>query len=830
MFAEKYTRIFTPSDQEFLDEDPTLPAAQRGWCQFFAFASNPYCGIPVDGNAENTTWKCSTATVIDDRVCLVPDALVPRVDPYYGDTRNAFPFDVPAGENRAVWADVHVPTNAVAGTYTGTVDVHAGALHALLTLRVAVLGYTMPPFGTNPAVDLDAGVRGSIGSFCVVMGCSGSSADDRAQVYSLFVRAALEDRFPLTTVAIDDPTAGANRTAFDRWLLPYLNGETPTTTIDGVLPPLWSGLKNRHVFFDGNASAAQWNTWASALGADNVQSALSYYCDEVMNDATSFANACGTPFANNARAGWNSAGAGSAGPPVALIGNQQQYTTARGWTYPNPTTTQAVADTLARANVLIPVDSDVHDKATADGGRAGWGNKRPSYDAAGGWLTTAGHALWSYTSNMSVGGGNGWTPHRYWSGWPSSSGADQPATSERADGLVASAYKISGHFYYEAFHQFANAWHDCSATPNACLYDGFGGHGDGTLFYPGTTAVIGGTRAVAAPLNNIPIESIRLKRYRDGSQDYTLTRLLETGCAGTCITRDHAQLLPIIGGPDAAPGTGLFPSMSATSVGAVRYLAARDQLLDLLSPTVSSAPIRVAYSSTANGNPDVWVTDVDGTNRHTLTNDTHADTQPSWSPDGTRLAFTSNRGGTNQVFVMNADGSNRQLLTTDPVSASKPSWSPDGTKVAFTSRRNGNNDVYVTTLAGAATPLVTGTANDDDATWSADDARLVFASDRAGSGADLYTVNANGSGITIFTGAAGDDDSPDWSRSGTTIAFDRSTGGNYDVLEQNAAGGGLVNLTPSTPSFNDYAPSWSPEKREGRVRQQSSRRRRGTSS
>ena len=46
-----------------------------------------------------------------------PDALIPNIDPIMGEKRNAFPFNVPAGESRAVFVDIHVPASAPAGTY-----------------------------------------------------------------------------------------------------------------------------------------------------------------------------------------------------------------------------------------------------------------------------------------------------------------------------------------------------------------------------------------------------------------------------------------------------------------------------------------------------------------------------------------------------------------------------------------------------------------------------------------------------------------------------------------------------------------------------------------
>src|SRR5438105_3443805 len=45
----------------------------------------------------------------DGAAGMWPDALVPDVDPIAGEKRNAFPFDVPAGESRAVLVDVPAP-------------------------------------------------------------------------------------------------------------------------------------------------------------------------------------------------------------------------------------------------------------------------------------------------------------------------------------------------------------------------------------------------------------------------------------------------------------------------------------------------------------------------------------------------------------------------------------------------------------------------------------------------------------------------------------------------------------------------------------------------
>jgi hypothetical protein len=54
-----------------------------------------------------------------------PDALIPKVDPVYGEHRDAFPVTSPAGENRVAWVDVLVPAGQAAGNYAGSLRVTA---------------------------------------------------------------------------------------------------------------------------------------------------------------------------------------------------------------------------------------------------------------------------------------------------------------------------------------------------------------------------------------------------------------------------------------------------------------------------------------------------------------------------------------------------------------------------------------------------------------------------------------------------------------------------------------------------------------------------------
>ncbi len=76
----------------------------------------------------------------------------------------------------------------------------------------------------------------------------------------------------------------------------------------------------------------------------------------------------------------------------------------------------------------------------------------------------------------------------------------------------------------------------------------------------------------------------------------------------------------------------------------------------------------------------------------------------AWSPDGKRLAFGSGQASSTdnyEIYVMNVDGSNRINLTNSPATDDNPVWSPDGKQIAFNSDRDGNQEIYVMNADGS---------------------------------------------------------------------------------------------------------------------------------
>ncbi|MGD0907203.1 MAG: hypothetical protein ABSA96_06450, partial [Candidatus Acidiferrales bacterium] len=98
----------------------------------------------------NVTIKSATSNTFYNSTGYYPDILIPAVDPYWGQTTNAWPYTVAAGKNQSAWVDVLIPSGAPAGYYLGLVTVKSGST-TLATMPVILAVWQWPNAGYMPS-------------------------------------------------------------------------------------------------------------------------------------------------------------------------------------------------------------------------------------------------------------------------------------------------------------------------------------------------------------------------------------------------------------------------------------------------------------------------------------------------------------------------------------------------------------------------------------------------------------------------------------------------------------------------------------------------------
>ncbi|HEU0053552.1 MAG TPA: hypothetical protein VFQ39_10260, partial [Longimicrobium sp.] len=336
-----------------------------------------------------------------------PDALVPDVDDVVGEKRNAFPFDVGAGESRAIWVEVHVPAGTQAGAVTGAVTVSSDDGEATIPVTVDVWDFTLPT---------TASLRSSFGlSYGVVAAAHGVSGDADARLRARYGQLALDHRITLTGLN-DDGTKETDTGHFDQFYGPLVDGTAPTRL---------AGAKLTSVKYVGDRTSVDEHAlWAKHARAGGWFDRLfDYTCDEPPLTCS-----------------WSdiptrAAAAHGADPAFRTLVTTQLW--------------DAQANDVAQdIDIMVPVVNWTDDKP----GSAVAGDQRARYD---GFLSSGPtKELWLYQSCMSHGCGgtvNIGSPSdsdRYFTGWPSYM-IDASASRNRAMEWISFLEKASGELYWE---------------------------------------------------------------------------------------------------------------------------------------------------------------------------------------------------------------------------------------------------------------------------------------------------------------------------------------------------------------------------------------------
>ncbi|MEC5323042.1 Tol-Pal system beta propeller repeat protein TolB [Aurantimonas sp. A3-2-R12] len=163
------------------------------------------------------------------------------------------------------------------------------------------------------------------------------------------------------------------------------------------------------------------------------------------------------------------------------------------------------------------------------------------------------------------------------------------------------------------------------------------------------------------------------------------------------------------------------------------------------SPRFSPDGQKVIMSLQQDGNANIYAMDLRSRATTRLTSTTAIDTSPSYSPDGQRIVFESDRGGRQQIYVMNPDGSGQQRISFGDGSYSTPVWSPRGDLIAFTKQSGGQFQIGVMRTDGSGERILTSGFHNEGPTWAPNGRVLMFFRDiKGGGGPQLYSIDLTG--------------------------------------------------------------------------------------
>jgi TolB protein len=239
---------------------------------------------------------------------------------------------------------------------------------------------------------------------------------------------------------------------------------------------------------------------------------------------------------------------------------------------------------------------------------------------------------------------------------------------------------------------------------------------------------------------------------------------------------------------------------------------------DAIYESLAGAPgyfdTRVVYVAEsgpkANRTKRLAIMDQDGANVQYITSGKSLALTPRFSPSQQMLTYLNFEDGNPQVYLLDLNSGTQQRLGAFGQMTFSPRFSPDGSTIAFSVEAGGTTNIYALPIgAQQPTQLTSGAAIDTSPSYSPDGGRIVFESDRGGT-PQLYIMGAGGGGAQRISYGQGTYSTPVWSPTGELIAFTRQSGGQFHIGIMNPDGSGERLLASS---FHAEGPTFCPNGR-----------------
>lgn len=185
-----------------------------------------------------------------------------------------------------------------------------------------------------------------------------------------------------------------------------------------------------------------------------------------------------------------------------------------------------------------------------------------------------------------------------------------------------------------------------------------------------------------------------------------------------------------------------------------------------ITPAWMPGQFSLAATLSFSGDQEIYLLTGTGKIIKRLTYNTDIDISPSWSPDGKKMAFVSKREGTPQIHILDMGSNSVERLTFHGKYNTQPAWSPKGNVIAYSGMENGVSNIYLMGVDGKGpVQLTDGTGYNESPTWSPDGSLIAFSSTREGP-SRIYVMTAFGTDQRRLLTLPGEQTNPSWSPHG----------------------------------------------------------------
>lgn len=182
---------------------------------------------------------------------------------------------------------------------------------------------------------------------------------------------------------------------------------------------------------------------------------------------------------------------------------------------------------------------------------------------------------------------------------------------------------------------------------------------------------------------------------------------------------DGRWVLATLAPADGSSGSRLFALHESSGSIERRVLEASPQR-SVVEAAWSPDGTRIAWVARvgAERQLEVFMSDADGANVRNVSRDPADDHHIVWSPDGRLLAFTSTRDGNAELYALSFVESRLWRLTFDPAQDDAARFSPDSRLIAYESTRGGEATVYVMPALGGDAQRIEATSSVSVLRWT----------------------------------------------------------------------------------------------------------------